>query len=168
MKQFLMSMGLATLLIPMTTSASMINIGGAAKAFFPTQNVNMTLISEKIKHINYFDEKSMLTYSAYVFTDHGQTPSIRWFESFVKGQNNSVQNGKTRVLHSSKEGLEVIGKFSLTGTLQGVGIEKVCQFLMTSRDYGTWCITTLGKYSDKKVAIDHFLNYADSFELLRD
>ncbi len=58
MKQFLMSMGLATLLIPMTTSASMINIGGAAKAFFPTQNVNMTLISEKIKHINYFDEKS--------------------------------------------------------------------------------------------------------------
>lgn len=168
MKQSMIGVGLAAMLLPTAVYAEVLDIGGVAKAFFPRQNVDTTLSSEQIKHFNYIDENSMLGYNAYVFTDHGEPPSIRWFEGFVDGQAYSVQQGVTQILRSSEDGEVVTGQFLLTGTLQGVGIEKVCQFLMTPADYGTWCIMALGDYSDKQTAANHFREHADSFELLRD
>lgn len=160
--------GLAALLLPTVVSAEVLDIKGVAQAFFPTQDVDTTLSTDKIKLFNYIDQDSMLAYSAYVFIDHGETPSTRWFEGFVEGQAYSVQEGVTQILRSSQDGEDVTGQFLLTGTLEGVGIEKVCQFLMTSADYGNWCIMTLSDYSDKQAAADHFRDHAGSFELLSD
>lgn len=168
MKQCITGIGLAVLLLPMAVSAEVHDIEGVARAFFPSQDVDTTLSTEQIKHFNYIDQDAMLAYSAYVFTDHGETPSTRWFEGFVEGQAYSVQEGVTQILRSSQDGEDVTGQFLLTGTLEGVGIEKMCQFLMTPADYGNWCIMALGDYSDKQAAVDHFRDYAGSFELLRD
>lgn len=165
--KIIMTLGALTLtLCSSSASAEVVDVDGVARAYFPGGVYETTMETQQIKSYAHPDEDAMVFYTLFVFKDHGETPSTGWLAGFAKGQKATVTEAVSGVNRSEYSDGRVTGEFFLKGKLQGVQYEKVCRFLMNRDDYGSWCVATLGENPDTRLAVDDFIEYGDSFQLL--
>jgi hypothetical protein len=66
--------------------SEIVGIGGQAEGYFPSDNLQTEVLDEDVIIGAYSDEQAWIFYTLFVYKNHGQTPSERWFRGFVKGQ----------------------------------------------------------------------------------
>jgi len=154
--------------IPFAVSAEIVGIGGKAEGYFPQDDLQTQVLDENVMIGAYADQKAWTFYSLFLYQNHGQEVSERWFSGFVKGQETSagvVDHAQTRVLHSSTDNGRVTGSFVLFGKLEGSPYEKLCAFQMGPVDYATWCVAVIADRGSAEQARDEFFTHAPKFRL---
>ncbi|WP_075882050.1 hypothetical protein [Vreelandella massiliensis] len=152
-------------LLPLTSQAEVIDVAGKVEAFFPGGTYENVFENANITHVAHTSEEDWTFYTLTLYQDHKQKPSRQWFRSFVKGQEDSVQEGTASVINSSAEGGDIYGTFSLAGEMEGAPYEKLCRFIMNSNDYATWCVAAIIDRADTLKARQHFDQYKNQFAL---
>ncbi|MBY6208780.1 MULTISPECIES: phage Gp19/Gp15/Gp42 family protein [Halomonas] len=156
----------ATSIYSCAASADVVDIPGLARAFFPSADIEEIQASDSATQYNYIDSESVIAYNLYVVKGHEEDVTPSWADDYIAGNAAAVPESQYLLIEMQASLADVTTDFYIDGRINGQRFEKICRLLMNQRDYGTWCVATLGSSANTKKAFRHFEEFSDDFELL--